>query len=89
MTKQESARFEALEAQIKELSSKIEALSAKPAPAPRKVWVNPHRNEVPSIAEIVEWRRSWAKANPGFTQSAIEAAELEFKATWFAARHAA
>ena len=89
MTKAESARFEELEAKIEVLRAKIETLSTKPAPAPRKVWINPHRNEVPSIAEIVNWRREWAAANPGFTQSAIEAAEVEFKANWFAARNAA
>lgn len=88
MTKQETARFEELESQIAELRSKIEALT-KPVAAPRKVWVNPHAGEIPTIAEIVEWRRSWAKANPGFTQSAIEAGEVEFKAAWHAQHQAA
>lgn len=82
-------QIEALSAKLVALETKIEALSTKPVAVPRKVWVNPHRGEVPSIAEIVAWRKGWAAANPGFTQSAIEAAEAEFKAAWHAQHQAA
>jgi hypothetical protein len=82
-------QIEALSAKLVALETKIEALSTKPTPAPRKVWINPHRGEMPTIAEIVAWRKGWAAANPGFTQAQIEAAEAEFKSEWFAARSAA